>query len=172
VPAGHRVVPTTDVDDVTVLIDPTVKGARSLTADLDIGFVDERSITRRVAGWTGGVDELGREHLHPPVARHMIHFDATLGQQFLNIAVGRGVTRVPAHRDRDLEGALRSQRWFELAGSLPAGFADWLTRANRAGVRPWRLGRDGDSIDALPGLAELGIAGPCGPERRSGGRRW
>jgi hypothetical protein len=35
----------------------------------------------------GRVDELGRERLHPPVDRDVIHRDAALDQQFLDIAV-------------------------------------------------------------------------------------
>ena len=31
----------------------------------------------------------------------MIHRDATLGQQFLDVALGQAVAQVPAHRDRD-----------------------------------------------------------------------
>ena len=64
-------------------------------------LVDEPPITCRMAAGTCGVDELGRERLHPPVDRHAIHRDAALGQQFLDIAIGQPVAQIPAHRDRD-----------------------------------------------------------------------
>ncbi|MDT7732670.1 MAG: hypothetical protein QOK45_2923 [Mycobacterium sp.] len=43
----------------------------------------------------------GLKGQHPPVDPHVIHLDATLGQQLLDVAIGRGVPQVPAHRDRD-----------------------------------------------------------------------
>jgi hypothetical protein len=42
-----------------------------------------------VAGGPGGVDELRRERLHPPVDRDVIDGDAALDQQLLDIAIGR-----------------------------------------------------------------------------------
>ena len=54
-----------------------------------------------MAGRAGGVDELRREGLHPPIDRDVVNLDATFGQQFLDIAVEQAVTQVPAHRDRD-----------------------------------------------------------------------
>jgi hypothetical protein len=55
----------------------------------------------RVPGRPGGVDELRREGLHPPVDRHVIHIDAALGQQLLDVAIGQPIAQVPAHRNRD-----------------------------------------------------------------------
>jgi hypothetical protein len=69
--------------------------------DFDVGFVNEPPVTGSVASRSGGVDELLREGLHPPVHGDVIDFDAALGQQLLHIAVGQAVTQVPAHRDRD-----------------------------------------------------------------------
>jgi hypothetical protein len=34
-----------------------------------------------------GVDELGREGLHPPKDRHVVDLDAALGQELLDVAV-------------------------------------------------------------------------------------
>ena len=41
----------------------------------------------------GGVDELLSERLHPPIHRHVIHCDATLADQLLDVAVGQPVAR-------------------------------------------------------------------------------
>jgi hypothetical protein len=44
----------------------------------------------------GGLDELRREALNPPVDGDVIDQDAALGEQFLYIAVGQAVAQVPA----------------------------------------------------------------------------
>ena len=49
----------------------------------------------------GGLDELGREPLDPPVDGDVIDGDAALGQQFLDVPVRQPVPQVPADRDRD-----------------------------------------------------------------------
>jgi hypothetical protein len=43
----------------------------------------------------------GREPLHPPVHRHVVDLDATLGQQFVDVSTGEAVAQLPADRDRD-----------------------------------------------------------------------
>ena len=58
-----------------MLVDASVEVAPP-SGDLDVGFVDEPPITRRVACRTRGVDELRREGLHPPVDRHVINGDS------------------------------------------------------------------------------------------------
>jgi len=37
----------------------------------------------------GSLDELGGEALHPPVDAHVINRDTALGEQLLDIAVGK-----------------------------------------------------------------------------------
>jgi hypothetical protein len=57
--------------------------------DLDVGFVDEPPITRRMAGEPGGAGQQRGEAPHPAVDRDMVDLDAALGQQFLD---ARGTT--------------------------------------------------------------------------------
>ena len=47
----------------------------------------------------GGLDELGREPLHPSVYGHVIDGDAALGQQLLHVVVGQAVAQALADRD-------------------------------------------------------------------------
>jgi hypothetical protein len=47
------------------------------------------------------LDELGGEPLDPPVDGDVVHGDAALGQQLLDIPVGQALAQVPADRDRD-----------------------------------------------------------------------
>jgi hypothetical protein len=64
-----------NVDDLTMLIDSAVELSPA-PGDLHIGLVDEPPIAGGVPGRTGGVDELRRERLHPPVDGHMVDLDA------------------------------------------------------------------------------------------------
>ena len=50
---------------------------------------------------TRGVDHQRREALHPPIDRHVINIDATLGEQFFDIAVRQVVAQISAHRQQD-----------------------------------------------------------------------
>jgi hypothetical protein len=49
----------------------------------------------------GRVDQQGREPLHPPIEGDVVDFDATLGEQFFEVAVGQPVPQVPAHGQQD-----------------------------------------------------------------------
>jgi hypothetical protein len=89
-----------DVDDLSVLIDRAIEVVPA-AGELDVGLIDKPSVAHRVPRRAGGVDELGREGLHPPVERSGVDLDAALGEQFLDVAVGQPVAQVPAHRDRD-----------------------------------------------------------------------
>ena len=89
-----------DLDDLAVLIDGAVQVV-PCPGDLDVDFVDEPPIPRCVPAGAGGVDEFGRERLHPPVDRHVIHDHAAFGEQFLDIALGQPVPEIPAHGHRD-----------------------------------------------------------------------
>jgi hypothetical protein len=89
-----------DVDDLTVLVDRPVQVGPA-ARDLDLRFIDEPPITRRVACRTRGVDELRREGLHPPIHPHVINLDAALGQQLLHVAVRQPVAQISAHCHRD-----------------------------------------------------------------------
>jgi hypothetical protein len=54
-----------------------------------------------VAGEPGGVGQQRREPLHPPVDRDVVDLDPSLGEEFLDVAVGQPVAQVPAHRHHD-----------------------------------------------------------------------
>jgi hypothetical protein len=48
-------------------------------------------VTRRIAAWAGGLDELQGETLHPPIDGDVTHGDATLGQQISDIPIGQAL---------------------------------------------------------------------------------
>jgi hypothetical protein len=75
-----------------VLIDSPVEVCPA-SGDLDIGLIDKPAIADRVPGRPGRVDELSSKGLHPPVDRHVIHVDTTLGQQLLDIAIRQAVAQ-------------------------------------------------------------------------------
>jgi hypothetical protein len=54
---------------------------------LDVGLVDEPSAARRVAARAGCVDQQWGEALHPSEQGDVVDLDASLGQQFLKIAI-------------------------------------------------------------------------------------
>jgi hypothetical protein len=54
-----------------------------------------------MAARPGGLDELGREPLDPPIDGDVIDGDAPLGQQFLDVPLGQAIAQVPADRERD-----------------------------------------------------------------------
>jgi len=68
---------------------------RPTAGDLDVGLVDEPPLPWAVPGWSGSVDELGGEALHPPIPAHVIHRRTALGEQLLDIAVRQAVTQIP-----------------------------------------------------------------------------
>jgi hypothetical protein len=43
----------------------------------------------------------GREALDPAVHGDVVHGDAALGEQFLDVPVGQAIAEVPADRDRN-----------------------------------------------------------------------
>jgi hypothetical protein len=47
------------------------------------------------------IDEPGRQPLHPAVDGDVVHGDAALGQQLLDIPAGQAIPQVSPHRDRD-----------------------------------------------------------------------
>jgi hypothetical protein len=69
--------------------------------DLHIGFVGEPPVTGRMPGEPCRLDELRGEPLDPAVDGDVVHGDAALGEQFLDVAVGQPIAQVPADRDCD-----------------------------------------------------------------------
>jgi hypothetical protein len=64
-------------------------------------FTGEPAVARCMAAQASSLDELGRESLHSPARRHVIHRDAALGGQLLDVAVGQAIPQVPADRNGD-----------------------------------------------------------------------
>ena len=54
-----------------------------------------------MAGDTDRVGQQRREPLPPAVDRDVIDLDTSLGQQLLDIAVGKAIPQIPAHRHND-----------------------------------------------------------------------
>jgi hypothetical protein len=55
----------------------------------------------QVPAWPSGLDQQGREPLHPAVDADVIDLDAPLGEQLLDVAVGQAEAQLPADRDDD-----------------------------------------------------------------------
>ncbi len=89
-----------DVDDLAVLVDGPVD-VPPHSGDLDVGLVDEPPIPDGAPARTGRVDQLRSELLDPPVQGHMVHLDAALGEDLLQVPVGQSVPQVPADRQQD-----------------------------------------------------------------------
>jgi hypothetical protein len=70
-------------------------------SDLDVRLISEPSVTGSMPAEACRLDELGCEPLNPPVHGDVVHGDAALGQQLLDVAVGQAVAQVPADRDSD-----------------------------------------------------------------------
>jgi hypothetical protein len=75
--------------------------------------VDRAVLGEGIIRWPGldkaqvsGPDEFSAptrcEALHPSEEGHVIHLDAPLSEQFLEIAIGQAVAQVPAHRARTM----------------------------------------------------------------------
>jgi hypothetical protein len=73
---------------LTVLVDRAVQ-IRPTAGDLHICLVDQPPVPRAVPARPARVDELAGETLHPPVDAHVINRDTALGEQLLDIAVGK-----------------------------------------------------------------------------------
>ncbi len=102
-PMGGRQIPLPGhqhVDDLAVLVDRPVKIGPA-PGDFHIGFVDEPAITGDMPAGSGGVDEQWGKPLHPAIDGDVIHLDAPLGRQLLDVTVGEPVAQVPAHSHRD-----------------------------------------------------------------------
>src|SRR6266516_1720520 len=72
-----------------------------LSGDPQVGLINEPPAPRNVTARPGRLDELRSEPLHPPVDGDVIDSDTALGQQFLDVTVGKSIAQVPADRDRD-----------------------------------------------------------------------
>jgi hypothetical protein len=69
--------------------------------DLHVCLIGEPPVSGRMSPGPGRLDELGREPLDPPIDGDVVHGDAALGQQFLDVPVRQAITQLPTDRDRD-----------------------------------------------------------------------
>ena len=91
------------VDDLAVLVHGPVHLAPD-TADLDVGFVNEPTVTYRMTARPSGVDEHRGEALHPPVDGDVVNFDSSLCQEFFYISIRQAVAEVPADSQQITSG--------------------------------------------------------------------
>lgn len=152
------------IDDLAVLIHGRVQVTLH-TGDLDVGLVHKAAVTHRVTARARSVDQQRCESLCPPVDGDVINLDASLSQQFLDVAVRQPMTEVPEHSQQDHFG------WEPVPGkggglnrvsaihrnTLPAG--DLIRQRNGATNRPGRLSRSGvDVLEPCPHIvASFGV---------------
>src|SRR5262249_54005472 len=107
-------------------------------------LVHEPPIPGSVPGRTRCVDELGGERLHPPIHRHVINLDTSLGQQLLHVAVGQPLAQIPPHppprsppagSDNRPEQTSPDLELITRSGSSPEGRP---SERNRPAVGVWR----------------------------------
>ena len=89
-----------DVDHLAVLVDGPVYVAPD-AGDFHVGLVDEPAVAGGVAARACCFNRQLGEVLHPPIQRDVIHHDAPLGQELLEIAVRQPETQIPADRQQD-----------------------------------------------------------------------
>jgi hypothetical protein len=102
-PAGRLAVPATrrvQVDDLRELVDRSIQ-VHPPAGDFHIRFIHVPPVADPVPAEPGRVGRQRREALHPAVYGDVIHRDAALGQQLLDIPVGQAESEVPAHRKHD-----------------------------------------------------------------------
>src|SRR5204863_2813353 len=86
--------------DLPVLVDGTID-IPPRAVDLDVGLVHEPAVTRCVPSKPGRVGQQRGEPLHPSEHADVVNLDATLDQQFLDVAVREVVAQVPPDRHHD-----------------------------------------------------------------------
>jgi hypothetical protein len=88
------------VDDLSVLVHRPID-VPPHPGDLHVGLVNEPPVPRRVPARARRVHTLGGEPLHPPVQGDVIHLDAALGENLLQVSVGQAEAQIPADREQD-----------------------------------------------------------------------
>src|SRR4029453_8853978 len=88
------------VNDLPELVDPSVH-VPPLRGDFYGGLGPEPAIAYSVAAGAGGLGQQRREPLYPAVDGDVISLDTTLGEEFLDVAVGQAEAKVPANSHDD-----------------------------------------------------------------------
>jgi hypothetical protein len=130
-----------------------------------------------------GLRVAGREPLHPPVHGDVVDFDPTLGQEVLDIAVGKPESQKPAHAKTMISGGNRNPTNAELGtardhpATLTAHRAD-APMQQTCGDRPERPYTDDDlaevarilseELDGYSGARDAIAARTCVMENRRG----
>jgi hypothetical protein len=159
------------IDHLAVLVDRSVEVAPA-ARNFDISLVHEPPVTGCASGWSGGVDELRSEGLHPSVHRDVVDGDAALGQLLFDIAVGQAVAQVQSHPDRDHlpreavpSRSRRPRSQPHHRASLPG--AAWAQPTQQRAIKyPWRLYIDPTEKTKLASIP----FGTCGARRPSPSR--
>jgi len=102
------------VDDLAELVDRAVHVA-PLPCDLQVGLIDLSAVADGVAAGPGSLGQQWREARHLSIVGDMVDLDATLDQEFFDVAIRQAVAEVPAHRQHDDVG------WGTEAGEGRAG---------------------------------------------------
>jgi hypothetical protein len=102
------------VDDLPELVDRPVDVA-PVAADPHVSVVRKLSVPDGVTAWLGGVGQQRRKAQHSPVDGEVVDLHTPLGDQLLDVAVGKPEAQVPADRDDDDVG------WEAEAGEGGAG---------------------------------------------------
>jgi hypothetical protein len=118
------------VDDLPELIHRTVD-VPPPTGDLHIGLVHLPAVTDGVPAGASGLGQQRRKPLHPPIDRHVVDLDTTLGEQLLDISVGQAEAQVPADGEHDDVGReaeaskdrSRKRTWASAAASHTSSLA-------------------------------------------------
>jgi hypothetical protein len=95
----HGVTPRGDqhINDLPELVDRSVHVPPS-PGDFHVGLVHEPAIAYSVPAGAGGLGQQRREPLYPAVDGDVISLDTTLGEEFLDVAIGQPEAQVPADR--------------------------------------------------------------------------
>jgi hypothetical protein len=76
------------VDDLAELVDGPEQVA-SGSPDLQVGLIDMPAIADDVPAGPGGLGELRGEPMDPAVHRDVVHVDAALGEELLDVSIGQ-----------------------------------------------------------------------------------
>jgi len=96
---GSRMVPiTTPIGEFRMW---TKRVGTNPDVHLDVGLIHEPAVSCAVAALSRRLDDQWGEALHPPVDGDVVDVDATLGEEFFDIAVRESVAEVPADGQED-----------------------------------------------------------------------